>query len=429
MGKNLRILIIITLLSQVAFNNIINDSKHSVTDSTDTTYKILPLGFYNNSLGWVIGGFAGIQGFAQKTTLAKVGGIASSNGSYYSYLQIEELQNPLLLRMYFRPDIYIGKLGEVEEYIGSPNKNGVRPGSNESKKSDYMVLKGKDNWMEFNFKFLLPFGDGKEVVTSNPVFEKGILISGETGGKSWNPFLSGRSFLESKLIYRSMTLENDRLHTQMNTAAIEFALSHENMDYYYNPTIGSYKRVSYTKQWDWFGSKTVADVYKIDLRWYLSLYDKNSDELPRVLAVNFYTADTPSWNDYDVVNGQKVYHRPEMFAGANLGGVKHLRAYKDFRFYDRSLIYYSAEIRQNLPWNFFDYWSVTRKIGAEFFQLVAFIDLGRVAPEWSITTLHKDMKYSVGAGLRFFMKGMIVRLDVANGQEGTLTQMFIDHPF
>jgi hypothetical protein len=62
-------------------------------------------------------------------------------------------------------------------------------------------------------------------------------------------------------------------------------------------------------------------------------------------------------------------------------------------------------------------------------QLAAFAELGRVAPEWSLSTLHTDMKWSAGGGIRIFMNNLILRVDGAFSREGFFTQMFVDHAF
>jgi hypothetical protein len=414
---------IANLLSQTKSDSLSADST-----SGGVSYKILPYAFYHNTFKGVVGLFAGIKGFAQEQTTAKIGGLASINGSYYGYCIIEDLQMPYFNRLYIRPDLYVGRLGSLKRYIGV-SKNGAPAGSNNSDEGSFIELEGSDVWVENTFKVLLPIGDGKDKVILNPKFKKGKIISGIGGGSSLNPFESGRSFIGVKTINRYMDLKNDKMKLKQETNAAEFFISHENMDYFFNPTIGTHTRLSYTIEPGWFGSTSKSQILKGEFNCYLPLYDRNSDDSPRVLAFHFHTADTPSWWETEIKDGKTVYHRPQLFAGANLGGLKYLRGYKDYRFYDKASIYYSAELRQNLPWNPFNEWEFTRKIGIDFIQAVAFFDLGRVAPEWKLKTLHTDMKYSVGGGLRIFIDGMVARLDVAYGNEGAAVQMFIDHPF
>ena len=178
-------------------------------------------------------------------------------------------------------------------------------------------------------------------------------------------------------------------------------------------------------------------VVETDLRWYLPLHEIFSDKnsLPKVLAFDFWTINTLTWNSYDVVgrdpegNEIKQYHRPPPYTGAYLGGRYRLRAFYEGRFNDRAAIYYGAEYRHIIEWNPFDLWSVTEKLNVHWLQLVVFAEAGRVAPEWNISTLHTDMKWSAGGGIRIFMNNLILRVDGAFSREGFFTQMYVDHAF
>lgn len=397
-------------------------------------FKILPFSYYDNSVGVVLGGLGSIKGFLQQETFAKTGGIVSTSGTYYGFLQIENFQIPQFPRIFLRPDIYVGKVKDIKLYLNAAKDEYTSPGANESEQNDYVSMEGNDQWYEFNVKYLLPIGHGKENAVINPVFNNGILVSGETGGAGWNPLQSGRTFLETKFFYRDINLHGGSIKYDKQTLGFEFALSHENMDYFFNPTEGSFERFAYTVDWGAAGENNQFNTLKFDYRLFLPLYDKEADELPFVLAFNFVTMDTPSWNDYNIITTSggkevKVFHRPQLFLSANLGGEKRLRSYPRYRFYDKAMIYYSLELRKNLGWNPFNLFSFTRDAGINFIQLGAFLDFGRVAPQWNLKTFHRRMKWSAGGGVRLFIEGLVVRVDVAGGKEGVLTQMFVDHAF
>ncbi|HRR17826.1 MAG TPA: hypothetical protein P5231_10975 [Ignavibacteriales bacterium] len=99
------------------------------------------------------------------------------------------------------------------------------------------------------------------------------------------------------------------------------------------------------------------------------------------------------------------------------------------RYHDRSLIYYSLELRKSLNWNPFNYFELTRKIGIDLIELAFFGDLGRVAPKWKLDELHSDLKYTYGIGLRALMKGMVLRMDMGKSKDNFMIQMFIEQPF
>jgi hypothetical protein len=60
---------------------------------------------------------------------------------------------------------------------------------------------------------------------------------------------------------------------------------------------------------------------------------------------------------------------------------------------------------------------------------VPFVELGRVAPNWDVSTLHEEMQWDVGVGLRAWAKGLVVRIDVAASEEDVGVQMMVGQPF
>jgi hypothetical protein len=107
-----------------------------------------------------------------------------------------------------------------------------------------------------------------------------------------------------------------------------------------------------------------------------------------------------------------------------------MRAYPSQRFNDRAAIYYAAELRMIPEWNPFDAWPAFQDYAdVEWLQLVPFVELGRVAPEWDPDTLHSSMKWSAGLGIRAWASGFVVRMDTALSEEGAQVQMMISQPF
>ena len=64
-----------------------------------------------------------------------------------------------------------------------------------------------------------------------------------------------------------------------------------------------------------------------------------------------------------------------------------------------------------------------------WWQGVVFVEAGRVHDEWDFFESHDDMKWDAGVGVRLDVEGVVVRLDVARGEEDTEVQMFIGHTF
>ncbi len=405
-------------------------------------FKFIPYAFYNEELKWAFGSLVSIKGIAGGPEFLKFGGIAATNNTFYAYLQMEDFVVPGTKRLYFRPDIYVGRLGVVKLYKDVPGLTAFNPpaGSNYSDVESHINAEGADQWYEFSFRYLLPIGHGRDNTEFNPRLENGLLAGNAQGGTSWNPLESGRSFLELKPVYRKENLgiaaNGKHVNLTLKTAGLSFGLFHDNMDYKYNPTNGSFRKISYFIDWGAFNSTSECRVAQIEYAKYINL--RGSGRPPLVLALSFQTSDCPTWNDYDTekvtlsdgrVMEKKIYHRPQYFAGSTLGGYERMRGFHQYRYSDRSMIYYGAELRDNLAWNPLNNWKVTRRLGVDWLQLVGFGEVGRVAPAWSIKELHKDMKWCAGGGLRAFLDGLVVRADVGVGSEGPLIQMFYDHPF
>ena len=420
------------LLNNKTKDVVIEDSLDQ--SENDITISALPFALYSEIFGWAVGGFVGVQGLSQKNMSLYAGGLISTNGTKYGFIQIREFYLPFFPRLYIAPDILGGYFGVLNVYKDPPttsyeNDSKLRAGSNESDQNDYMEVSGNDQWYELKFRFLLPIGHGKDEVFFSPKLKNGILESGEMGGTHWNPFVSGRTFIDIKPFYRK--------RVAFATNGIEFALTRENTDYYVNPTRGSFQKFAFRRDFGWLDTMAPWSVVETDLRWYLPLHEIFSDKnsLPKVLAIDFWTVNTLTWDSYDIIgtdtdgNSIKQYHRPPPYTGAYLGGRYRLRAFYEGRFNDRAAIYYGVEYRQIIGWNPFDLWSVTEKLNVHWLQLAAFAELGRVAPEWNISTLHTDMKWSAGAGLRIFMNNLILRIDGAFSKEGFFTQMYVDQAF
>ena len=107
-----------------------------------------------------------------------------------------------------------------------------------------------------------------------------------------------------------------------------------------------------------------------------------------------------------------------------------MRGFPSSRFSDKAAIYYAAEYRMIPKWNPFDdvAW-MNKYLEIAWWQLVPFIEVGRVAPSWSFKELHSDMKWDVGFGLRVMAKELVVRIDTAVSKEEFGVQMMIGHPF
>lgn len=149
-----------------------------------------------------------------------------------------------------------------------------------------------------------------------------------------------------------------------------------------------------------------------------------------MLALNFWTGDTPSWEETTSSDGTvTITHNPPFYEGATLGGFYRMKGYPQDRFNDRSVIYTAAEYRYTLDWNPLGTISWLRFLQTDWLQLVGFVEGGRVANEYDLSELMEDWKVDGGVGLRAMFAGSVARLDVAASEEGTSMWVMFGHPF
>lgn len=74
-------------------------------------------------------------------------------------------------------------------------------------------------------------------------------------------------------------------------------------------------------------------------------------------------------------------------------------------------------------------WPIFKYYNVPWWQWVAFVDVGRVADDYNLKTLHTDMKWSAGGALRFQVEGVIVRAEMAWGAEQSSFIVMVNQPF
>ena len=145
------------------------------------------------------------------------------------------------------------------------------------------------------------------------------------------------------------------------------------------------------------------------------------------LALNHWTSYSSTW---DKKSDGTIRNRPPAYTGSTLGGLWRMRGFPAQRFNDRAATYYAAELRLIPDWNPFDNWPRVQKfVGIKWLQFVPFVEIGRVAPDWSFSRLHSDMKWDAGFGIRAWAQGIVIRIDTAYSNEGVGVQMMIAQPF
>ena len=387
----------------------------------------VPYAFYNDSFG-LTGAYAyAVTGWPQKQSALITTATVGSKGSAMGFLMGKDLRIPYTQRLFLDAIVQAGYFQENDIYTnGNPDFPDERAGSNGSDEDDYVESDGWDNFFRLRFKYLLPIGHGKDQIITTQVVDRGLLVDGATGGESWNLFVSGLTYFEMKPFYRWQEVDSDEVRKNVRTNGIELSLFRDNRDFKMNPSKGSALRLKFNRDFGWLDSSNSWTVVDGELDKYFSL-GKSDWFRQRVLAFDFWTAYSPTWNEKS--NGDIENGAPS-FAGATLGGLWRMRGYPSQRFSDKAAIYYAAELRLIPDWNPFENWSwIQKHIGIQWLQFVPFVEVGRVAPDWGVERLHEDMKWSSGLGVRFWAKGLVARIDSAVSDEGFGVQMIVAQPF
>lgn len=395
---------------------------------TEPQTLALPFPFYNEKFGGALGFVYGLNGFPEKHSRLIATAFAGTNGAGMLFLAGQDLRLPWLDRLFIDPVFSIGYFDDTKSYInGNPNYPNQMAGSNQSSSNNFINGSGLDSFARSRFKYLLPIGHGREQIVPDYQLNRGLLVSGETGGTSLNPLESGRTFVSVLPFYRNQQIDTDDIDKdEFRTNGLDAAIFWDNRDFERNPSKGQGVRFEISRDFGWFDSSSSWTVLEGEVDQYVNL--GNSEWFrQRVLALNFWTANSPSWNKSS--SGQ-ISHRPPSYTGATLGGLWRMRGFPTQRFSDQSAIYYSAELRLMPDWNPFDSWPRIQKlVGVDWLQIVPFIEIGRVAPSYDLGNLHSSMQIDGGIGLRAFAKGFVIRADAAASHETFAVQMMISQPF
>lgn len=391
---------------------------------------IIPYVFHSDVISTAFGIAAGGRGILQEQDGLVINQIGSTNGSWVTYLFGEAFRTPWTDRIFLSPRIMVGDFGAIDTYQdGNPDYPDQRAGSNESSEDNFIRSEGTDQWYRLILRYVAPLGHGKETPIPTYLLDRGILTEGATGATSWNPLRSGRTVLEVEPFYRGQDFDADLGSDELETGGVRLTLRHENVDFLPNPSRGSVKQLSVIYDPGVQDDDSSYALLEFEYSKYFDLGESDRFR-QRVLALSFWTADTPTWDVERVGGAQVITHRPPSYFGATLGGLDRLRGFPTARFNDKAAILYTAELRVIPRWHpLGDVAWIGRFARIDWWQAVGFVELGRVAEDWDVSELHSHMKWSAGVGLRFFVNHLVVRADVAFSHEGGEVQMMVSHPF
>jgi len=427
MQKTLALLLIIILFA----TNAKSQDIYSSQDSTKSNTVVIPFAFYLKSFGLAGAVNIASRNFIQEQATSTLVGIVSTNGTKYLYWDSHNIQVPFIPRLFLSPNVNIASYGALDLYNGpNPKFPSETAGNNSSSKDNFYRIESQKQEIELLFKFLLPTGYGKKHIVNKIELEEGIPTKGISSlNKGWNPFTNGRTFVESSLFYQNQDIDFPFGEVNKKYAGYNIGLNCENIDFKDNPSKGVQ---FYYKFWNAIkiSDKTIPwTMHEISISKYFSIPTDFFRQ--QVIAINAWSRNTDSWNDFHTEGTKKIYHRPSPATGANLGGRYRFRGFPEARFNDASALLYSMEYRIIPKWNPFKDWGLLKKINVniDWIQFVAFMETGRVASKWDLKTLHSNMKHDYGLGFRLLANQMVIRVDAGISNEEPQIQMFIGHAF
>lgn len=398
----------------------------------DKETLVLPYAFPSDSMGTTFGVGGMMKGYGQDQLLLGGTVFGSVDEARGIIAGMWDYRLPKTERFYLSILGALAHYPRQRAYSEAPRRpSGAIPaqaGTNDSDENNYIEDDGSDNWVDIKLEYVLPIGSMTNSGMAEYYLKNGILQSGATGGDTWNPLKNGVSVLLLGQTSRYQSYNTDTVTYDGDTFPFQIGFLYNNTDFPPNPTIGSSQYLAYNQ--DFSDSDTGEwNFLEFEASKYFNL-GKSDSARQRVLALNFWTGSSLTWSETVNEDGVTVVEdNPPFLEGAHLGGFYRLRAFPNNRFNDRSVIYTTAEYRHTLIWNPVADVSWLKWLKLDWFQLVGFIEGGRVAGDYDLSELFQDWKADAGFGIRSMMAGAVVRFDMAFSNEGSAAWVMFGHPF
>jgi len=393
-------------------------------------WLVLPYVFSTDDLGTVFGVGGGAKGYFQDQLILGGTVFGGPDDTYGGVLGAWDFRLPRTERFFLTTVGSYGHYQKQRAYTAlSYDPDEPRRGSNDSDEDDFVVTPGENNWADFRLEYVVPIGAARKQAMMTYHLTGGMLQGDGTGGDTWNPLKAGVTTLMVRQFNQLQSFETEFGIFERPIHPMEFGIGYDNTDYPNNPSEGSSQFLSVTRDFGWGDALFPWTFWEVEASKYFSLGESGLAK-QRVIALNAWTGDSPSWNESVNAQGNIVItDRPPQYEGATLGGFYRMRAYPSNRFNDRSVIYTTAEYRYTPRWNPIGEVSWLRWLKMDWWQFVGFVEGGRVANEYSFSELFSDWKVDAGVGIRAMMAGGVVRFDWAISDEGSSMWVMFGHPF
>jgi len=401
------------------------------------TYVVLPYAFSSESMGLTAGVVGVFSGYIQPqmtivatTFVGEDLDISSDDSS-----ETARTAGVMLAVNGYRPSfsdrLFLSGIGTYGYY---PNQRLYVEGGNDSEQqlgvsgsTTPVQSRGYNNWFDAHFRYVLPIGESRNTILPKIQLQRGIAVNRDHVGGGV-PFSTGQTTIGTDLFYSKWSAESFSESPEINTNGMRFYLEHNNTDYPNNPSRGYSFSAQASLDFGIGNSTQSWNALEVDYTHYIEL-ENFSWSRHNVLALNLWSAYSPSWDNSEKLNDGGVLnkHQTPMWEGARLGGWNRMRAYDNNRFNDKAALYGAVEYRfiprinplADQQWNPFP---------VDWFQVVLFAEVGRVADRYSAELL-TDMKYDVGFSLRALAAKVPVRFEMAYGEEGSAMWVMLRQPF
>ncbi|VAW63486.1 hypothetical protein MNBD_GAMMA09-836 [hydrothermal vent metagenome] len=376
---------------------------------------VFPYGFASESMGYVVGAAGGISGFPQEQNSLVTTALVSTEGAMALYAFFNDYQFSEHKHLFLDMSVGLGKFPQQRAYVDAiDSANQPSAGSNDSSENNFFYADGLSNWIEVDFKYVLNIGNGKYNPVNIYTLSEGLLVGGASGGEIFNPFKSGRTYIQASFFHHNRDYDVDT-SSPLSTTGIAVSAKYDNTDFPVSPSKGSIIDVGLKYDLG-LGRNREWLVGEIEYSKFVKLPVNDFIE-QQVLAFNAWTAST--FSD----------ERPPYYYGVTLGGLYRLRAYPIERFHDDSAVYYSTEYRVIPASDLLRKLTFLEFAGLQWWEIAVFYEIGRVAPSWDIAELHRDMKSDMGLSLRVMASNNIGRLDFAWSDEDAAVWLMYGRPF
>jgi hypothetical protein len=381
---------------------------------------IVPYAFSSETLGFGIGLGATYNPASNPQSLYYGTIYGTDNGSAMALIGGYDLPMFGSERLHIRPSALFGHFTHMRIYVdGNPNFPNERAGSNESSKENFIEENAREARVDLAMRYTLPWGHFRENTVHTYVTRNGVLKDNPSGAESINPMESGLSTILFRPYYRKQFTDVDELET----LHFQLGYEHDNRDYIPNPHKGYRLKASLSHDPDWLQETKKWTSLEGEIDGYIPLRDASWSR-QQTLALSCWSAYSPTYDATTKNDG-----KPPYFTGPTLGGLWRLRGYPSNRFHDKSAIHYTAEYRVMPEWQPFGDIDLLDPLNIRWWQVVGLVEVGRVAPTWDLETLHTDMKYDVGIGLRGMFYTGIGRIDFVVSEEGFTFVAMFGHSF